>query len=129
VSAEKKREMIEVVRRGPPPKRATNQAAATLHSGSLEPETKDGNETQTVAWTGGQAGLTASDDEHWRRWLPMEVNQFQSGFLGVRRNPCVLPFRVPDPTICPKILIAVAELSTQPELPRIRRFRSCIPES
>ncbi len=29
-----------------------------------QPETKGGTETQTVAWPGGQAGLTASDDEH-----------------------------------------------------------------
>jgi hypothetical protein len=48
-------------------------------------------------------------------------------FLGVSRKPWLCPFRVPDPTIWPQMLIPVAELSTQPELAEIRVFRSCIP--
>ena len=33
-------------------------------------------------------------------------------FLGVSRKPWLCPFRVPDPTICPQMLIPVVELST-----------------
>src|SRR3984885_234592 len=47
--------------------------------------------------------------------------------FGVSRNPWGCPFRVPDPTICPQMLIPVAELSTQPERIEIRLLRFRIP--
>ena len=54
---------------------------------------------------------------------------FLNNFFGVSRKPWLCPFRVPDPTIWPQMLIPVTVLRTQPELARIRVLRSCIPLS
>ncbi len=47
--------------------------------------------------------------------------------VGVSRKPWFWPLRVPDPTICPQMLMSVTVLSTQPDPGRIRLLRSRMP--